>query len=215
MSGKIVVTNRAARMSASVFGVLAGLGGMTHGVGEVLQGNVAPSGVVFNSWAEGPIAATMGGEPAMSIVPNLLLTGALTIVVALAVVVFSALFVQRKNGGAILILLSIAMLLVGGGFAPPILGILAGAAGTGIRAPYTWWRAHLPGGMRRFMARLWPWIFGICAANGIFLVAGSVILVYALGLNNPALFTNSFLLAVLLMVLTIISGVGYDIEERK
>ena len=51
-------------------------------------------------------------------------------------------FVRRKNGGLIQLLLSIAMLLVGGGFAPPIVGILASVAGLGINTSHTWWRTH-------------------------------------------------------------------------
>jgi hypothetical protein len=50
MRDKNGLTQRsAARIVASIFGVLAGVGGLTHGIGEVLQGNVAPSGIVINS----------------------------------------------------------------------------------------------------------------------------------------------------------------------
>jgi len=134
----------AARVVAVTFGVLGGIGGIVHGVGETLQGNVAPSGIFFNSWTQGPIATNMGGEPGITIVPSLLVTGILTIIVSIAVIVWSAAFVQRKNGGRVLILLSVAMLLVGGGIGPPIIGILAGIAGLGINSPNTWWRIHLP-----------------------------------------------------------------------
>lgn len=214
MEGKNALTNiSAARVTALIFGVLSGLGGITHGVGEVLQGNVAPGGIIINSWTQGPIATNMGGEPGMTIVPNLLVTGVLTIIVSLAVIVWSVAFVQRKRGGLILILLSIAMLLVGGGFGPPIIGILAGVAGLGINAPYTWWRAHLAANIQRVLARLWPWVFGVCGLNGVFLVIGSLVLVYLFGVNNPDLFTNSFFFAVLSLPLTIFTGVAYDIQN--
>jgi hypothetical protein len=214
MQSKNILTGLgAARTIAVVFGVLAGLGGLTHGVGETRQGNVAPDGIVIDSWTEGPIATYMDGEPAMTIVPNLLVTGILTIVVSLAVIAWSALFVQRKNGGRVLIVLSIVMLLVGGGFGPPTIGLLAGVAGTGIEAPLTGWRERLPVNARHFLARLWPWVFGICAVNGVFLVIGSVILVHVFGLNNPDLFTNSFFFAVLSLPLTILTGVAHDIQN--
>jgi len=35
---------------------------------------------VFDSWAEGRIARDLGGEPAMSLIPNLIITGTLTMV---------------------------------------------------------------------------------------------------------------------------------------
>jgi hypothetical protein len=198
----------AAKLTASIFGVLAGLGGLTHGIGEVLQGNVKPEGIIINSWVEGPIATNMGGEPGMTIIPSLLITGILTIIVSLATVVWAAAFVQRKHGGRILILLSATMLLVGGGFGPPIIGMLAGAAGTGIGAPL-----RRGARMSGFLAVLWPWVFGISTINGVFLVIGSVIAVYFLNVNNPDLFTNSFFVSIILLPLTIFSGRAYDVTK--
>lgn len=205
----------AARITASIFGVLAGLGGLTHGIGEVLQGNVKPSGIAINSWTQGPIATNMGGEPGITIVPNLLVTGILTIIVSLTVIIWASAFVQRKNGGRILILLSVIMLLVGGGIGPPVIGILAGVAGTGITSQHTWQRTHLSDNVRRVLARLWLWIFGICVINGVFLVVGSVIMVYFFGLNNPDLFVNSFFFAIVSLLLSVLTGVAYDIQREQ
>ncbi|HSJ55814.1 MAG TPA: hypothetical protein VLC95_01440 [Anaerolineae bacterium] len=202
----------AARATATLFGVLAGLGGLTHGIGEVLQGNVRPKGILIESWTQGPIATNMGGEPGMTIVPNLRVTGVLTILASLAVIA-TALLVRDKKGGRRMILFSILMLLVGGGFGPPILGILAGVAGTGVGAPSAWWRTRPRAGTRRFLGMLWPWVFGISAANGLFLVVGSVILVYFFGVNNADLFTNSFYLSIGSLVLTILTGRAHDAQE--
>jgi hypothetical protein len=204
----------AAGAIASVFGVLAGLGGLVHGIGETLQGNIAASGIIINSWTEGPIGTNMGGEPAMAIVPNLLLTGLLTLIVSSVIIVWAAAYIHRKNGGRVLILLSVIMLLVGGGFGPPIIGVLAGAAGLAIDAPPAWCR-QLSVGVRRFLASSWPWVFSVSAVNGVFLVIGSVILVYGVGLNNPDLFTNSFYFAVLSLPVTIVTGLAYDIRNRE
>jgi hypothetical protein len=55
---------------AAVCGGLAGVGGITHGVGEVIQGSRSPGGIVFDSWAQGRIARNLGGEPAMSGEPD-------------------------------------------------------------------------------------------------------------------------------------------------
>lgn len=197
---------------ASTFGLLSGLGGITHGIGEILQGNVTPSGIVINSWTQGPIATNMGGEPAMTIMPNLMVTGLFTIIFSLSTIVWSIVFVQRKHGDLVLILLSIVMLLVGAGFAPPILGILAGVAGLGIHAR-TWWGTRLPINFQHFLAKLWPWFFGICLLNGIFLVIGSIILVYFFELNNPDLFVNSFFFALVSVLLSIFTGAAYDVQK--
>ncbi len=202
----------AAKGTALAFGILAGLGGLTHGIGEVLQGNVKPDGIIIDSWTQGPIATNMGGEPGMTIVPNLLLTGILTILVSLAVIVCAA-SVRNKKGGRSLLLLSVIMLLVGGGFGPPLIGILAGVAGAGIGRPSTWWRERRSVKVRRFLGRVWPWIFGLAVMNGVFLVIGSVILVYFFDLNNPDLFTNSFFFSILSLSLTVSIGRAYDARK--
>ena len=161
----------AARRTGTLFGVLAGLGGITHGIGEVLQGNVKPNGLIIDSWTQGPIATNMGGEPGMTVVPNLRLTGILTILVSLAVIV-TASRLRDRRGGRALLLLSTLMMLVGGGFGPPVLGILAGVAGTGIDKPPAWGETRRAPAVARRLGPLWPWIYALTAANGIFLVVG-------------------------------------------
>lgn len=216
MAGTDTSTNNSAlRMTASVFGVLAGLGGLTHGIGEVQQGNVAPDGFFIDSWATGPIAERMDGDPGITIVPNFLATGILAITVSLAIVIWSAFFVQRKNGGRVLIVLSVALLLVGGGIGSPVIGILAGVAGTRIRSPLTWWRTRLTVNVRHFLALLWPWIFAAAALNGAFLMVGALLLVYFFEVGNAALFLNSFYLAVISLILTIVSGASRDASEAQ
>ncbi len=109
---------------ASALGIFAGLGGgVLHGIGEVLQGSVAPNGIMIEGW---PALQVVAGEPAMTIVPNFLLTGILAIIVGIIVTIWAGKLIQHKSGGLILILLSIVMLLVGGGVIPPFFGIAAG-----------------------------------------------------------------------------------------
>jgi len=96
----------------------------------MLQGNIAPSGIIIKAWPE---LTVLAGEPAMTIIPSFLVTGVLTIIFGLIVAVWAAKFVQRKNGGLVLILLSIIMLLVGGGLFPPVFGVVAGIIGTRIK----------------------------------------------------------------------------------
>jgi hypothetical protein len=45
---------------ASTFGVLAGLAGIEHGIGETLQGNVAPDGMMIFSRALALVLANPG-----------------------------------------------------------------------------------------------------------------------------------------------------------
>lgn len=126
------------RVTVSTFGTLAGLEGIEHGIGEVLQSNSAPEALVILSWPGLEAFRILAGEPAMTIVPNLLATGIVAIAVSLVFLVWVTVFVQRRHGGLILVLLSVAMLLLGGGFGPPILGVIVGLAATRINAPLGW-----------------------------------------------------------------------------
>ncbi len=110
-------------VAASGLGIFTGLGGATHGPGAMLQGSVPPANIVFQAW---PSLTALGGEPAMTVIPNLLVTGILTITVGVLLAVWAAKFISRKQSGLILILLAIVLLLVGGGIVPPLFGIAGG-----------------------------------------------------------------------------------------
>jgi hypothetical protein len=127
-------------------------------------------------------------------------------------VAWAVAFVQNRHGGWLLLLLSIGMLLVGGGFAPPIIGVLAGLAGTAINVPPRPWHARLSPATWRVLAGVWPWVFGVAVANGLFLVVGSVILVYGFGVNDPELFLASFYVAVLSVPLATVTGIAHDLR---
>ena len=89
----------------------------------------------------------------MSVLPNFMVTGMLTVLLSLGVMVWSVWFLQRKYGGLGLILLSIVLLLFGGGFFPPLIGLIGGAAGMQIHRSL----GGQPGSVTRFSAKLWPW----------------------------------------------------------
>lgn len=204
----------ATRITASTFGVVAGLAGIEHGIGEVLQGNVAPEAIVIKSWPDSGLFDILGGEPAMTIVPNLLVTGVLAIIVSLALLVWAAAFVQRKNGGLVLVLLSVLALPVGAGFGPPILGAIAGLAGTKINAPLTWWRTHLSLGTQRFLTAVWPWSFAVCVVAWLLLLPGSIIIWHFLPETDPNLVLGLILIAFGSLPVTILLGVAYDSQRQ-
>jgi len=77
----------ATRTVVSTFGLLAGLAGIEHGVGEILQGSVRPAGPVIESWPGSKAFEILGGEPALTVIPNLLVTGIVAVIVAVAVAI--------------------------------------------------------------------------------------------------------------------------------
>jgi hypothetical protein len=110
-------------LSATALGIFTGLGGASHGPGEILQGNVVPGALVIEAW---PTLTVLNGEPAMTIIPSYLLSGILTIAVGVLMAVWAGKFIEHKYGGVVLILLTVVLLLVGGGLVPPIFGFTAG-----------------------------------------------------------------------------------------
>jgi uncharacterized membrane protein HdeD (DUF308 family) len=130
-------SNQAARTSmvaASIIGIIAGVIGAQHGYYEILQRDRPLNGILFDavsgtSFSNLP-TSQWTGWPAVTLVQNFRITGIFAILVSLVVIVWSAMFMRRKNGGRTLGLLSILMFLVGGGFIPPLLGIIAAAIGS-------------------------------------------------------------------------------------
>jgi len=147
---------KATKAVATWFGIAAGIAGIEHGVFEILQGNTRPEGLMIASIGPPCIPEEIWNacEPAMTIIPSFLITGILAVIFGLAIVIWSVVFVQRKHGGMVLILLSIALLLFGGGLFPPLIGIVGGASGTKVNKPLT---SKHPNNITRFAAKLWPW----------------------------------------------------------
>ena len=201
--------------TATVFGVLAGIGGMTHGVGEVLQGDTAVQGLALDSWTTGPIARNMGGEPGITVLPTAFWAGVTTVVLATAVILWSIMRVRERGGGLVLIILSTGMLLSGGGVGPPLIGILAGVVGrSGNDRPRPKMIDRASARSRRRWARVLPPLFVVAVANATFLVLGSLILVYAIDFNQPTLFEWSFYLTVLMLLALTMAAPAYDAAHR-
>ena len=204
----------ALRATVGAFGVVAGLAGVEHGVGEVLQGNAAPEGMRILSWPDSKLFEILAGEPALTIVPNLFVSGILAILSSLAFLLWTTAYVGRY-GGHVTILLSIVMLLVGAGLGPPMLGIILGVAAIGMNGPLSWWRAHLSGGSRRFLARVWPWSLTAGVIAWLLVLPGTVLLDLFFGVNNPNLVVPALTLSAFgLLLLTIFTGFVYDAQRQ-
>ncbi|HEX6208422.1 MAG TPA: hypothetical protein VF058_08715 [Actinomycetota bacterium] len=173
----------ATRIFASVVGTLAALAGIEHGVGEILQGSVPPESIVIESWPASEAFEILGGEPAMTVVPNLVATGILAIAVSVILGVWAVGFADRRRGGLVLILLSLLLFLVGGGFGPPLIGVIAGIAATGIGAV----PRRRPGTLGRALGTAWAWILGAAVLGYLGLVPGIPLLATFGGVESAAL----------------------------
>lgn len=204
----------ATRLLVSVFGVVAAVAGVEHGIGEMLQGSTAPEGVTILSWPESAFFAVLGGEPAMTLIPNLLVSGIVSVLLTLIFLVWVVAFAGRKHGGLVLIGLSLLMLLAGAGFGPPLLGLILGLVATRINAPLTWWRERAPAGVRRALAAVWPWAFGAALAAWLALFPGWPLVSYFSGVTNPDITMVIVVAAFGLLGLSIVSGLARDAQQQ-
>ena len=134
--------------------------GLEHGIFEFLQGNVVPTGLLI-----GAIGAPCqmekawnGCEPALTVIPNMRITGILAIIASLLVMAWSVLFIHRKNGALILGLLSLLLIPVGGGFVPPLYGIIAAVSAGRIKLKREGETNTPLNGINRSLAKTWLWL---------------------------------------------------------
>jgi hypothetical protein len=160
----------ATRTTVRVLGVLAAFTGIEHGVGEVTQGWAPPPAVVFESWPQADAFVPLDGEPAMSVVPSLVVSGVLSIVVAM-LLGLTAVRADRAHVGVTLIGLSLVLLLVGGGFGPPLLGVLIGLLALRIDSP----PSRRPGPVLGVVARIYPWPLVVAVVCFLGLVPGTAL----------------------------------------
>jgi hypothetical protein len=53
---------------AAILGIFAGVAGASHGPGEILQGDVSPSGIFIAAWPE---LTSLIGQPALTLISQL------------------------------------------------------------------------------------------------------------------------------------------------
>jgi len=209
----------ATRIVASTIGVLVGLFGMEHGVLEILQGNVATSGLIID--AIGPAHEIWPGamEPALTVVPNFLITGILAVIVGFLTVIWAAAFIDSKYGAWGLLFLCVVLLLVGGGSPPLSAGTIACLAATRIGKPLTWWRTHLSDRVQRVLAGLWPWsiiAYVLSALAGVEIAILGYPLAWFLNLDTMTIILYAIgNLSLVFLAVAVLSGFAYDIQTSK
>ena len=199
------------RLVVAFFGVLCGLTGIIAGVFELLQGNIKPDGFVISTI--GPEYSMAGDFTyyAITIIPNLLITGILAVITSVLVIIWSIRYVDRKNGALILFGLSVAQMLVGGGWVID-LGTIASVLATRIGKPIDWLQKNIPEELFMTFSRIFS---ASVAAYSLISVAMLVITIF--GINNEELIKMLEPLAAVMFIpiLTmIVGGLVRDIEEK-
>ncbi len=142
--------NRALKTIVSTIGILLGVSGINHGFFEVLQGNTSTPGLIIQAIGPAQRYWVHGTEEALTLIPNFLITGLLSIAVGLTIILWSARGLHTKHGATIFILLFLLLLLVGGGIGQVVFFLPAWAFATLINKPLTGWQKVLPPVFRGF-----------------------------------------------------------------
>lgn len=176
-----VVANRTTRAVVRVFGLAAALAGAEHGVGEVLAGPVRPAGLVIQSWPDSRFFRIEAGEPAFTIVPNLLVAGLLTLALS-ALVAYRAWRCDRGDRVPLQLTgLSAALFLAGGGFGPPLLGLAVAWIARGVGRPQTLAARSV---LHRRLAAAFPWSLYAAVAAWLFVLPGLPLLDLTVGASE-------------------------------
>jgi hypothetical protein len=114
------------QLSLVTFGVIIGIVGVFHGIGQIVQGSViieTNSVKAFpENWPTPELYTEMEGMPAFSIltgVPYYIL-GIIALIASIAMIIHSLFFINKKNGLIIFAVLNVGVFLFGGGIGTPI-----------------------------------------------------------------------------------------------
>jgi len=206
----------ATRIIVTTIGVIFGFSGFNHGFFEFLQGSTPTNGLVIQAIGEAQRFWVYGTEEAFTLIPNFLISGLLSMILGLTIIVWSIWFIQTKHGRTIFLILFILLFLVGGGIGQIVFFIPAWAFATRMNKPLTWWRKVLPKSIWLFLSKLW--IITLTLASMAILI-GLEIAVFGFipGINNPENIQNTALILVLisaiLYIITFIAGFGHELRK--
>ncbi len=205
----------ARQLTLAGMGSIVALAGFEHGLGELLQGPVAPESIMILSWPDSPFYRSLGGEPAMTLVPNLAVSGLLTMALSAALFVWVMFLVAKPYSAGVIAGLSVALLLVGGGFGPPVLGLMLAAAATRVRSPLAWWRERCPAAVRRSLSTAWPFLLAGSMAAWLAGLFGVAALDYFLHFESVAFTVGLLGTAFLLLPLALLSSMARDATPTR
>jgi hypothetical protein len=208
----------ATRVIATSIGVFFGLfSGVNHGIFEFLQGNKPTDGLVINAIGEAQRFWVEGTEPAFTLIPNFMLTGIVSMIVGLAIVVWSLWFLPGKCGRTIFLGLFVLSFLVGGGIGQAFFFIPAWAFATRMNKPLNWWRKVLPRNTWPFLSNLWIVLLALAT---IVMLIGLEMAIFGFfpGISDSETLQNinmTFVFgAAILYVLSFIAGFGHELRRK-
>ncbi|MDX1413340.1 MAG: hypothetical protein R3293_04065 [Candidatus Promineifilaceae bacterium] len=209
----------ATRIIATTIGVFFGLfSSVNHGFFELLQGNKPTGSLIIQAIGEEQRFWPLGTEEAFTLIPNFMITGIASMVVGVAIIIWSIWFLPTRHGRSVFLGLFILSFLVGGGIGQVVFFIPAWAFATRLNMPLTWWRKVLPQRSWPLLSKLWPVTLVLATAV---MLAGleMAIFGYFPGRSEPEAIQNTALLFVLasatLYIISFIAGFGHELRRQQ
>lgn len=218
MQAKNGFRNTSIVSTASILGILLALSGtVNHGIFEILQGNVATSGVFIEAIGTQQRFWVHGTESAFTIIPNYLFTGIVAIIISFLAMVWSAKFLDTKNGVKIFFILYILMALFGGGIGFLFIFLPTWAYATTIHSDLGWWRKKLSVTIQNKLSKIWS--FSLIITSAMWLIIMELgIFGYFPGQSDPGVLLNIVMLfllgAFMFTNITFISAISTDLQNR-
>jgi hypothetical protein len=209
----------ATRIIAMTIGVFFGLfSGVNHGFFEFLQGNEPTNGLLIHAIGEGQRFWPLGTEDAFTIIPNFMITGIASMVVGIAIIIWSIWFLPGKHGRTIFLGLFILSFLVGGGIGQVFFFLPAWAFATRMDKPLNWWRKTLPRSSWSFLANLWM-VTLVLATTIMAIGLEMAIFGFFPGISKPESIQNVAMLFVLssavLFIISFLAGFGHELNRQE
>jgi hypothetical protein len=209
----------ATRTIASILGVLVGMASIEHGVLECLQGRRPIPGLIVNALGQGYSWTVwkQGGEGAITLLPNFLLSGIVATLLGMLMIVWALRFLSSRHSPIVFLTLGVTSFLFGGGVAQVVLFTLTWGVATRIHAPLAFWERLIRGKLGRILAPVWPWTMAVSTA--LFLVALEIaVFGYVLGIRDQTELLHTcwkvLALALALFLISVCSGFACDVEAR-
>ncbi|PKK95749.1 MAG: hypothetical protein CVV59_02135 [Tenericutes bacterium HGW-Tenericutes-4] len=147
------------KASTVVLITYAAIIGFIHGVGEILQaGNISNSNLINAIDVAEPDKIWHAGLPAFSVIPNFLISGIITVLLSIAIVILANLLIE-SNYFKFFPLLFILLFLFGGGFVPPFIGIISSTYYV-IKRKSNMYNKQ-PSFFKKLIAKLWIYLISV------------------------------------------------------
>lgn len=208
----------AIRVIATTVGVIFGLSGFNHGFFEFLQGNKPTDGLVIQAIGDGQRFWSLGTEEAFTIIPNFMISGLLSMIVGLAIVVWSLWFLKSRSGPTVFLILFVILFLVGGGIGQVAFFIPAWAFATRMDSSLAWWRKALPQHGLPVLSRAWRPMLFLASA---FILVGLEMAIFGFvpGMTEPHRIQDTAMLLVLtsalLYAMSFVAGIANELQRRE